>query len=178
VLEILEARRLLYAVNDPGDAPLDPMKGPAETSSGTITLRSAIEQVDIDGHGSITFNGAMTVSVGSQLPSVTAADVTIDGGKIGSVVITGGPLFNGLVIDGGGGVVENLGHKEDRHSAKVHNALRVPLTLGLTLRRNQRATMRSRSASKECGVPGLPWPLKQSGSAEVSGPSGTRRRAV
>jgi titin len=108
VLEVLEARRLLYAVNDPGDGPLDPTKGPAETSSGTITLRSAIEQVDIDVHGSVTFSGAMTISLGSKLDAISAAGVTISGGQTGSVVITGGPGFNGLVIEGGGATIANL----------------------------------------------------------------------
>ncbi len=59
-LEELEKRRLLsYTVNDSGDAPLDPSKGPAETSNGTISLRSAIQQVDIDGSGEIDFSVSM-----------------------------------------------------------------------------------------------------------------------
>ena len=108
-LEELERRRLLaYTVNDPGDAPLDPDKGPAETSSGTVTLRSAIEQVNDDGGGLIAFAGPMTISIGSQLDALTAPGVTIDGGTSGSVVITGGSGFDGLVLDGGGATIQNL----------------------------------------------------------------------
>jgi len=106
-LEELERRRLLYAVNDPGDAPLDPAKGPAETASGTITLRSAIEQINLGG-GSVTFSGPMTIAVGSELDAITAPDVSIDGGQVGSVVITGKNGFIGLVLDGGGATVKNL----------------------------------------------------------------------
>ncbi len=106
----LELRRLLsaYIVNDPGDAPLDSAVGAGETATGTITLRSAIEQVNIDDSGSITFGSAMTISVESQLDPITAAGVTIDGGSQGSVVISGASGYDGLVIKGGGATIENL----------------------------------------------------------------------
>jgi hypothetical protein len=106
----LEMRRLLsgYVVNDPGDAPLDSAIGPGETADGKITLRSAIEQVNIDKGGSITFNGAMNIAVNSALDPITAAGVTIDGGTPGSVVISGASGYNGLVIKGGGATIQNL----------------------------------------------------------------------
>ncbi len=109
VLE-LEVRWLLsaYVVNDAGDAPLDSVVGPGETATGTITLRSAIEQINIDKSGSISFAKAMTVSVGSQLDTITAAGVTINGGTLGSVTIHGGSGFSGLVIQGGSATIENL----------------------------------------------------------------------
>jgi hypothetical protein len=106
----LERRWMLsaYTVDDPGDAPLDMNKPPGETSDGTITLRSAIEQINIDGSGTITFAGGMTVSVESQLDPITASGVTIDGGTVGTVVVSGGPGYNGLVVDGGGATIQNL----------------------------------------------------------------------
>ena len=107
-IELLEERCVLYAVNSPGDLPLDTMMGPAETADGTITLRSAIEQINIDGTGSITFSGAMTINVGSQLDAITASGVTIDGGTVGSVIISGGAGMTGLAIDGGGANIKNL----------------------------------------------------------------------
>ncbi len=97
-----------YIVNDSGDAPLDTAIGPGETATGTITLRSAIEQVNIDGGGSITFAKAMTISIGSQLEPITANGVTINGGTVGSVILQGGPGYSGLVIQGGGATIENL----------------------------------------------------------------------
>jgi titin len=109
VLE-LESRWLLsaYIVNDSGDLPLDPPKGPGMTINGTITLRSAIEQVNIDGSGSISFAQAMTISPASPLDTITASGVTIDGGTVGSVVIQGCSESSGLVIQGGGATIENL----------------------------------------------------------------------
>ncbi len=106
----LETRRLLstYIVNDPGDAPLDSHVGPGETADRTITLRSAIEQINIDGSGLIGFASAMTISVESQLDPISAPGVTIDGGTLGSVVIHGGSGYNGLQIEGGGARIENL----------------------------------------------------------------------
>ena len=97
-----------YTVNDSGDAPLDSAIGPGETSTGKITLRSAIEQVNIDGGGSITFAGSMNITVNSQLDAITAPGVTIDGGSPGSVVISGASGYNGLVIKGGGATIQNL----------------------------------------------------------------------
>ncbi len=97
-----------YTVNDPGDAPLDKTIGPGETAAGTITLRSAIEQVNIDGGGSITFAGSMNISVNSQLDTITAPGVTIDGGSPGSVVISGASGYNGVVIKGGGATIQNI----------------------------------------------------------------------
>ncbi len=107
-IELLEERCVLYAVNNAGDLPLDSNKGPAETVNGTITLRSAIEQINIDGSGSITFSGAMTINVGSQLDPITASGVTIDGGTVGSVVISGGAGMTGLAINGGDATIKNL----------------------------------------------------------------------
>ena len=107
-IELLEERCVLYAVNSPGDLPLDPKIGPAETADGTITLRSAIEQINIDGSGSITFSGAMTINVGSQLDAITASGLTIDGGTVGTVVISGGAGMTGLAINGGGATIKNL----------------------------------------------------------------------
>jgi hypothetical protein len=108
--EELEPRSLLsnFTVNDPGSGTLDPSKPPGETSAGTITLESAIEQVNIDGSGSITFARSMTIFPGSAL-LVTAPDVTIDGG--GQEVVIDGTLDtspDGLQIDGGNATIENL----------------------------------------------------------------------
>ena len=65
--EELEPRTLLsnFIVNDPGSGTLDPSQPPGETSAGTITLESAIEQVNIDGGGSITFARSMTINPGA-----------------------------------------------------------------------------------------------------------------
>ena len=106
----LEVRRLLsaYVVNDSGDALLDPSIGPGETANGTITLRSAIEQINMDGGGSITFASAMTISVNSALDPVTAG-VTIDGGSAGlGRDQRDHSGYNGLVIEGGGATIQNL----------------------------------------------------------------------
>ncbi|MGP0065234.1 MAG: beta strand repeat-containing protein [Isosphaeraceae bacterium] len=109
----LDERCLLsmYIVNDPGDAPLGGGP-PGETCDGTITLRSAIQQVDSDGGGSIGFAGAMTIEP-YDLPAITAPGVTINGGNLGSVVIDGGGavddyVWPALVLDGGGSLIENL----------------------------------------------------------------------
>ena len=106
----LEMRRLLsnYVVNDPGDAPLDSAIGAGETATGTITLRSAIEQINIDGGGEITFDGSMSISVNSALDPITAPDVTIDGLGVGPVVISGASGYDGLVIKGGGATIEGI----------------------------------------------------------------------
>ncbi len=98
----LEPRRLLsaYVVDDSSDLPLDPGKGPGETVNGTITVRSAIQQVNIDGSGSIGFAFPMSITT-SGLPVVTANGVTIDGGSLGSVVVEGnGDGASGLVLAG------------------------------------------------------------------------------
>jgi len=101
VLE-LESRRLLsYTVNDGGDAPLDRSKGPAETSSGSITLRSAIQQLDIDGSGVIEF--AVSMIKCTTLPTISVP-ATIDGGAVGDVVISG----SGLVFTADKSVAEDL----------------------------------------------------------------------
>ncbi|HKI18250.1 MAG TPA: hypothetical protein VKA15_10230, partial [Isosphaeraceae bacterium] len=80
VLVELETRWLLsgYVVNDSGDLPLDidpktglPLLGPALTENGTITLRSAIQQVNMDGGGSIDFESAMTITPLSPYDSIT-----------------------------------------------------------------------------------------------------------
>ena len=98
----LEPRRLLsaYIVDDSSDLPLDSAKGPGETANGTITLRSAIQQVDIDGSGSIGFASPITIMT-SGLPTITANGVKIDGGSLGSVVVEGnGDGASGLVFAG------------------------------------------------------------------------------
>ncbi len=101
-LEELETRRLLnYTVNDGGDAPLDPSKGPAETSSGSITLRSAIQQIDMDGGGEIDFSVSMITC--SDLPTIDVP-AFVNGGAVGDVVISG----SGLDFTGGGSVAEYL----------------------------------------------------------------------
>ncbi len=90
-LEELETRRLLsYTVNDPGDAPLDPQKGPGISTDGNTTLRSAIQQVNLDGGGAINFS-VDEVSATSPLPPIGTA-VTINGGAVGTVVISGSGL--------------------------------------------------------------------------------------
>ncbi len=108
--EELEPRSLLsnFIVNDPGSGTLDPTQPPGETSTGTITLESAIEQVNIDGSGSITFARSMMIFPGSALV-VTASDVTIDGSDQ-HVVIEGllDTSPDGLQIDGGDSTIENL----------------------------------------------------------------------
>jgi hypothetical protein len=109
-LESLEQRRLLsYTVNDSGDAPLDLTKPPAETANGTITLRSAIEQVNIDGGGTITFNGALTINVQSGLDEITANGVTIEAPSQGSVIVDGGNGdYSGLILAGNDDIVKDL----------------------------------------------------------------------
>ncbi len=98
----LETRRLLsYVVNDSGDLPLDPTMGPGETSAGTITLRSAIDQINLDGGGDIFF-GVPQVDC-STLPDI-AVPAFIDGGSVGSVVIAG----SGLVFEAADSAAENL----------------------------------------------------------------------
>jgi len=98
VLVELETRWLLsgYVVNDSGDLPLDidpktglPLLGPALTENGTITLRSAIQQVNMDGGGSIDFESAMTITPLSAYDAITAPYVTIVGPGPGTVVIDG-----------------------------------------------------------------------------------------
>ncbi len=103
-----------YVVNDPGDEPLDPSVGPGETYLGTITLRSAIEQVNIDGNsgspsGFIGFASPMDIDVYSQLDTITAPGVTIDGSTYGgNVDLMGSPNYDGLVLGGSGDTIENL----------------------------------------------------------------------
>jgi Right handed beta helix region len=78
----LEARWLLsiYTINSAGDAPLDPSMPPGETSDGSITLRSAIQQVDLDGYGDILtdFVAPTTITLQSPLPTIDVP-ATIDG---------------------------------------------------------------------------------------------------
>ncbi len=106
----LEERRLLsnYVVNDQSDIPLAPGKGPGKTQNETITLRSAIEQVDLDGGGSITFARAMTIVTTGDLV-VSAPDVTINGGTQGSVVLEGSGVVNDAIdLSAGGAVIKGL----------------------------------------------------------------------
>ncbi len=101
-LEELERRRLLnYTVNDGGDAPLDPSKGRAQTSSGSITLRSAIQQIDMDGSGEIDF-AVSTVNC-TNLPFIDVP-ATVNGGTVGNVTING----CGLTFTAGNSVAEYL----------------------------------------------------------------------
>jgi len=96
-VESLEARLLLYAVNDPGDAGLDPSVGPAETSNGTITFRSALDQIQLDGGGEIDLGG-LTVNFSDESDPYLIngpAPLTLDGG---------GGTINGSVPSGGGAV--------------------------------------------------------------------------
>ena len=94
VLVELERRWLLstHIVDDPGDFPLDIQNGPAETENGTITLRSAIEQVNIDGGGSIGFASAITITPFTPYDPITARNVAIVGP--GTVVIDGSNIPN------------------------------------------------------------------------------------
>ena len=138
--EALEERRLLsYSVNDSGDAPLDASKGPAKTSEGTITLRSAIQQVDIDGGGEIDFS-VSTVNA-APLPDLTVP-ATVNGGSKGAVTINGSGLTftagnsvaeylvisgasdNGIRMTGGGGnkVVGNWVHGSDQWGVVLDEA--------------------------------------------------------
>jgi len=112
VLVELETRWLLsgYVVNDSGDLFLDIQKGPAETENGTITLRSAIEQVNIDGGGSIGFASAMTITPLSALDPITAPYVTIVGPGPGTVVIDGSSAGDsaGFALEGGHDTLQDL----------------------------------------------------------------------
>jgi uncharacterized repeat protein (TIGR01451 family) len=117
--ESLEPRCLLasFVVNSAGDQPLGPNPHHDDTGqvhdangnpTGRITLRSAIQQIDHDGGGSVSFSGGMTITIGSALDPITASGVAINGGKLGNVIISGGAGYDGLVIQGGGATVENL----------------------------------------------------------------------
>lgn len=78
-LEELEVRQLLnYTVNNSGDVPLAPpgTKPPGETSGGVFTLRSTIQQINIDGGGEIDFS-VSTVNC-SNLPTISVP-ATING---------------------------------------------------------------------------------------------------
>ena len=110
-LEWLEARCLLttvFTVNDSGNAPLDSTVGPGETAAGTITLRSAIQQFNLDGVGGTIDFSVSKVNVQSALDPITASGVTINGGTVGSVVVSGGSSYDGFDIAGGNALVENL----------------------------------------------------------------------
>jgi uncharacterized repeat protein (TIGR01451 family) len=118
-LEWLEPRCLLatFTVNNPGDYPLGPNPHHDDTGqvhnqhgnpTGQITLRSAIEQIDVDGGGSISFKSGLTITIRSALDAITASGVTINGGKLGNVIISGGPGYDGLALSGGGATIENL----------------------------------------------------------------------
>jgi parallel beta-helix repeat protein len=111
VLDELETRWLLsgYVVNDSGDLPLDFQKGPAETENGTITLRSAIQQVNIDGGGSIRFESAMTITPLLPYDPITAPYVTIVGPGPGTVVIDGSSTYGpGFALEGGHDTLQDL----------------------------------------------------------------------
>ena len=106
-LQELERRRLLaYTVNDYlSDDPLDPSVGPAKTAIGTITFRSAIQQVDLDGGGEIDFAsnlGPISQWNNALEPQVTVPAI-INGGSLGRVA-----LFLQLVLSGNGITVENM----------------------------------------------------------------------
>jgi Bacterial Ig-like domain (group 3) len=117
IVTLLEERWLLstYVVNDSGDAALDSAVGPAETSDGTITLRSAIEQVNIDGGGTINFAEAMTINPASPLPDIGApAEIdgtTAPGYEAGTPVIMlngNGVTSYGLTLAGSGITIQGL----------------------------------------------------------------------
>src|SRR5208337_119588 len=118
VLVELETRWLLsgYVVNDSGDLPLDidpktglPLLGPALTENGSITLRSAIQQVNMDGGGSIDFESAMTITPLAPYDSITAPYVTIVGPGPGTVVIDGSLSYgSGFFLDGGHDTLQDL----------------------------------------------------------------------
>jgi hypothetical protein len=117
IVTLLEDRWLLstYIVNNPGDAALDSAVGPAETADGTITLRSAIQQVNIDGSGTIKFAEAMTISPTSPLPDIyVGVDIdgtTAPGYEVGTPVITiDGSDVNtyGLTLAAAGSTIEGL----------------------------------------------------------------------
>ncbi len=119
-MDWLESRTLLSAVasvptfivNSNGDQPLaNPVAGGnAETSLGTITLRSAIEQANLDGSGTINFSGPMTIDVGSQLDPITASNVSIVGPSFDSIqIVNAGGEIDGLILQGNGGdLIQNL----------------------------------------------------------------------
>jgi len=98
----LEERQLLAMVTNPGDT----LTNGAPTQG---TLRWAIDQINNAGGGVIDFAGGMTINPLSPLPAITAAGVVVDGGQLGSVVVTGGGGDgDGLVVDGDGTTIQNL----------------------------------------------------------------------
>jgi hypothetical protein len=109
--EELERRRLLatYTVDDDlSDAPLYPGMGPAKTALGTITLRSAIQQINIDGNS----DGPNEIDFADNLGPISswngvepnvAVPAMINGGSLGRVA-----LFMRLVLSGDGITVENI----------------------------------------------------------------------
>ena len=132
-LEGLEPRLLLtnYVVNDNGHGSLDTQKPHGETSTGMTTLYSAIQQVNMDGGGTITFQSSMTINIADfaasengpasmdALPAITASGVTIDG-SVGTVKIINNvtpstmpfqlqpAMYPGLILTGSGDTIENL----------------------------------------------------------------------
>ena len=115
-LEELEPRLLLssYLVNDPGDSPLGSTH-PGETAAGTITLRSAIQQVNIDGGGEISFlPGPPILIVTTGLPPITASGVSIGSPGPADVTITprnptlGGTPVPALDLEGSGDSIGGL----------------------------------------------------------------------
>jgi parallel beta-helix repeat protein len=100
-VEFLEQRLALstFAVNSTGDDPLGPNPNNDDTGqvhddngipTGVITLRSAIQQINVDGGGTITFTFAGTISPSSQLPDIGGSGVTVDG-----TTAPGYPQMNG-----------------------------------------------------------------------------------
>ena len=74
-------------------------------------MRSAIEQVNADGGGTINFGGPMTIEPGSQLDAITAPDVSIVGPNSGQVVISGVKAagnWDGLVLEGNNDTLHDL----------------------------------------------------------------------
>jgi hypothetical protein len=103
--EELERRRLLYTVTSDGDEPLYPGMRPAETILGTVTLRSAIQQINRDGGGEIDFAdglGPIDQSNNALEPDVEVPAI-INGGSVGRVA-----LFLQLVLTGNDITVENI----------------------------------------------------------------------
>ena len=107
-LDQLESRRLLdtYTVNDDfSDDPLDSSVGKGKTILDTITLRSAIQQINRDGGGEIDFanNLGPIDQSNNQLEPQVQVPAVINGGSLGSVA-----LFLQLVLSGDGITVENI----------------------------------------------------------------------
>jgi hypothetical protein len=116
-LEALEARlapTASFVVNDSGDAPLGPNPHGDHTGqvhdshgdpTGQTTLRSALQQINVEGGGSITFAVSGTIAVTSTALPQISVPVTIDGA--GPITLTGGFSY-GLWLTAGHSTVKGL----------------------------------------------------------------------